>query len=399
MGKVGAGESQAVKEAVGMLRTLCGARADEGASTIVPDPESRIDATDAVRKGNDRAVSAMAPGPRVPQLDVHGPPYPALFSPFLITAAALGVSWKLSETDYLHKMPPTTQLAQLTSAARVVGTEDAARTAVWEYSGRIAWNTVEGAYLTCLAAAMITGLWVAWRVAAPGHRCGVAARWWPPLLLTLIFLAMSYGAAVNSPSLVSRALLDPTVSKQGGEPEVIWQQQFFSATDQILALFLAALAVLVLPGRTCADERCLRDRSGFLHLLLTIGAGLLVLDILREDALFRYAAAFIDPANAATVAAVRGYGYAIEASRGALGTALLAAIYLPAALVLHRHVWSIVPVSIATIPDATKWLEDRGLSSSVSPVQLRPALTVLLPLLAGLFSGPVGEVVKSLGHQ
>jgi hypothetical protein len=269
---------------------------------------------------------------------------------------------------------------------------------VWEYSGRIAWNTVEGAYVACLVAALITGLWIAWRVAAPGHRCGVAVRWWPwPLLLALSFLAMSYGAAVESSTRVSSALLVPTVFQH--ESDIIWRQGVFSVTGQILALFLAALAVLVLPGRACADERCLRDRSGLLHLLLTIGAGLLVLDALREDALFRYAAAFIDPANAATVAAVRGYGFAIVASRGALGTALLAAIYLPAALVLRRHVWSIVPSSIATIPDATQWLQDRGLSLSASPVQLRPTLTVLLPLLAGLFSGPVGEVVKGLGQQ
>jgi hypothetical protein len=318
--------------------------------------------------------------------------------PFLITAAVLGVSWELSKAAYSRQVPPSQELAQLTRAAGVVGADDTARAAVWEYSGRIAWNTVEGAYLACLVAALITGLWVAWRVAAPGHRCGVAVRWWPwPLLLALSFLAMSYGAAVESSTRVSSALLVPTVFQH--ESDIIWRQGVFSVTGQILALFLAALAVLVLPGRACADERCLRDRSGLLHLLLTIGAGLLVLDALREDALFRYAAAFIDPANAATVAAVRGYGFAIVASRGALGTALLTAIYLPAALVLRRHVWSIVPSSIATIPDATQWLQDRGLSLSASPVQLRPTLTVLLPLLAGLFSGPVGEVVKGLGQQ
>jgi len=318
-----------------------------------------------------------------------------LLSPFLITVAVLGVSWMLSgSADW--RVLPTRELAQLTAAARTVGA-DAARAAVWEYSGRLAWNTVAAAYLACLATAVITGLWVAWRVAAPGHRCGVAARWPWPLVLALGFMLVSwYLVRGVSSGAVSGALLRPTVFTQA--PEIVGRQRFFSDTGQILALFLAALAVLVLPGRACADERCLRDRSGFLHLLLMIGAVLLVLDVLREDTLFRWATAFIDPANAATVAVVQGYASTIVASRGVLGTALLAAIYLPAALVLHGHVWGIVPASVTTIPDATQWLQDRGLSSSASPVQLRPALTVLLPLLAGLFSGPAAEVVKSLGH-
>ena len=331
-----------------------------------------------------------------PQLEVSGPPYPLLFAPFLITAAVLGVSWILSGTTDWRALP-TREMAQLTSAGRVVGV-DAARAAVWEYSGRLAWNTVAATYLACLVTAVITGLWIASRVAAPRHRCGVAARRSWPFALGLSFLVISwYLATAVSSGAVSGALLGLTVFTQA--PEIIGRQRFFSDTGQILALFLAALTVLVLPGRACADERCLRDRSGFLHLLLTIGAVLLVLDVLREDALFRWAAAFIDPANAATLEVIRGYGSTVVASRGVFGTALLAAIYLPGALILHRHVWSIVPVSIATMPEASQWLQDRGLASSASPVQLRPALTVLLPLFAGLFSGPAGEVIKSLGRQ
>ena len=163
-----------------------------------------------------------------------------------------------------------------------------------------------------------------------------------------------------------------------------------------MALFLAALSALILPSAECTDERCIRERIELLRLVLAVGTGLLVVDVIREDALLRWAVAFIDPSNKTATAVVQSLASTIVAGRGVQGTALLAAIYLPAAFVLRGQVWRTVPASITTVPEASQWLQDRALVAPSTVAQLRPVIAVLLPLITGVLSGPAAEAIKSL---
>lgn len=317
----------------------------------------------------------------------------ALLSPFLVTAGIVWLSWALYGTSDFHTVP-SNELGRLIASAGITGS-DATAAVVWEYTAHLAWNTLAGLYLVFLVAALLLGAWVASQVFAAAPRCGLASGWqWIALLAVLFAAASWYVLRHISYGVISGALLTPTVFTQA--PGLPARQQFFSSGGQITALFLAALSALILPSPGCGDERCLRSRIGLLRLVLGAGTALLVVDVMREDALLRWAIAFVDPSNKTAANTVQGLASTIVAGRGVLGTVLLAAIYLPAASMLRGQVWNAVPATIATIPEATQWLQDRGLIAPSAAAQLRPIVAVLLPLLTGVLSGPAADVLRNL---
>jgi hypothetical protein len=317
----------------------------------------------------------------------------ALFSPLLVTAGILWLSWALYGTSDFHRVP-SDEVGRLIASARITGS-DATAAAVWEYTAHLAWNTLAGLYLVFLIAALLLGIWVVCRVFAAAPRCGLTSGWqWIALLAVLFAGASWYVLRHISYGVISGALLTPTVVTQA--PGLPARQQFFSSGGQITALFLAALSALILPAPGCGDERCLRNRIWLLRLVLGAGTALLVIDVMREDALLRWAIAFVDPSNKIAVNTVQGLASTIVAGRGVQGTVLLTAIYLPAASMLRGQVWNAVPATIATIPEATQWLQDRGLIAPSAVAQLRPIVAVLLPLLTGVLSGPAAAVLRNL---
>jgi len=313
--------------------------------------------------------------------------------PFLVTLGLVWLAWALYGSSDFQKIP-TKALAQLIAQARITGAE-AAPAAVWEYTARLAWNAVAGVYLVLLLATVSIGIWIVFRVFASTPRCGLTStRYWPIVLLVALSAASWYVLRTVTYGTISGSLLGPTVFAQA--PELPARQQFFSQGGQITALFLAALSALVLPSAACGREACLRDRTALLELVLGMGAALLVTDVIREDALLRWALAFVDPANKTVANTVQSLTVTIVAVRGVQGSALLAAIYLPAALILKGQAWRTVPASITTLPEAKQWLQDRGLIASSVLAQFRPVVAVLLPLLTGVLSGPAAEVLKNL---
>jgi len=316
-----------------------------------------------------------------------------LLSPFLVTLGLVWLAWALYGGRDFQTIP-TKELAQLLAQARITGPE-AAPAAVWEYTARLAWNAVAGVYLVFLLATVLIGIWIVSRLFASTPRCGLtSARSWPIVLLVAFSLASWYVLRAVTYGAISGSLLGPTVFTQA--PDLPARQQFFSQGGQITALFLAALSALVLPSSRCGREACLRDRTALLELVLGMGTALLVTDVIREDTLLRWALAFVDPANKTVASTVQNLTVTIVAVRGVQGTALLAAIYLPAALILKGQAWSAVPASVATLPEAKQWLQDRGLIASSVLAQFRPVVAVLLPLLTGVLSGPAAEVLKNL---
>ena len=342
----------------------------------------------------DQRKRPVAPLPsRAPHWFGDGVGKFALLSPFLVTAGIVWLSWTLYSIRDFHAFP-SDDLRRLITSASITGS-DAPAAAVREYTAHLAWDTLAGLYLVFLIAALLIGVWIAFRVFATAHRCGLAGGWLWILLLGVLFSAASwYVLRRISYGAISGALLSPTVFAQA--PGLPGRQQFFSSGGQITALFLAALSSLLLPSPGCSDERCLRSRIGLLRLVLEAGTALLVVDVLREDALLRWAVTFVDASNKTAATTVQGLASTIVAGRGVLASVLLAAFYLPAASMLRGQVWNTVPASIATIPEATQWLQDRGLVAPSAAAQLRPVIAMLLPLLTGVLSGPAAGVVRNL---
>jgi hypothetical protein len=316
-----------------------------------------------------------------------------LLSPLLATAGIVWLAWGLYGTNDFHAVP-TVEIQRLIMPAGS-SRSDATTAAVREYAAHLAWNTLAGLYLVFFVATLLLGIWIISRVLEATPRCGVTGRWqWIALLAILFAVASWYVLHHIGYGVISAALLKSTVFAQA--PDLPARQQFFSSGGQITALFLAALSSLILPSPGCADERCLRNRIGLLRLVLGAGTVLLVVDVMRENALLRWALGFVDPSNKTAAHTLQSLASTIVAGRGVLGTVLLAAIYLPAASILRGQVWATVPVTIATIPEATRWLQDRGLIAPSSVAQLRPIVAVLLPLLTGVFSGPAADVLRNL---
>jgi hypothetical protein len=92
------------------------------------------------------------------------------------------------------------------------------------------------------------------------------------------------------------------------------------------------------------------------------------------------------------IKAQHGLVTTITTAGGAQYSAILAAVYLSAALLLRRRA---IRLARAAVPDAGargKWLSDQGLASQVS-AQVAKLVATLEPLLA---SGSTGAFVKLL---
>lgn len=316
-----------------------------------------------------------------------------LLSPFLATTGIVWLAWGLYGTSDFHAVP-TLEIQRLVASAGISGS-DAIAAAVGEYTAHLAWNTLAGLYLVVFVATLLIGVWIVCRVLEAAPRCGMTAKWqWIAFLAVLFAVASWYVLHHIAYGVISGALLKPTVFVQA--PDLRARQQLFSSGGQLTALFLAALSSLILPAPGCGDERCLRSRIGLLRLVLGAGTVLLVVDVMREDALLQWALGFVDPSSKTAARVLQSLASTIVAGRGVLGTVLLAAIYLPAASILRGQVWATVPPTIATIPEATQWLQDRGLIAPSGIAQIRPIVAVLLPLLTGVFSGPAGDVLRNL---
>jgi hypothetical protein len=333
--------------------------------------------------------------PRAPDWLDDGARNGVLLLPFLVTAGIVGFAWgAYGNSDF--QAVPTGDLGRLIKQAGISG-PDAPAAAVWEYTGHLIWNALAGVYVVLMIATIIIGIWIVHRLATWNPRCGLLRRWWWPVILLTGFLIVTWFVMRNvAYGVISGSLLTPTVFAQA--PDLPARQQFFSKGGQIIAIFFAALASLILPSSECRREACLRERSAFLGLVLGMGAALLVTDVIREDALLRWAMAFIDPSNKVTTVTIQNLTAAIVATRGIFGTVLLAAIYLPAAFILRDQAWQAVPANITTRAEAKQWLQDEDLIPPSAFLQFRPIVAVLLPLLTGVLSGPAGEVVKNLTH-
>jgi hypothetical protein len=137
------------------------------------------------------------------------------------------------------------------------------------------------------------------------------------------------------------------------------------------------------------SEAFLRLQIERLQVVLYAGAALLVLAVLEFQMFFDWLLTAIPNPERITLAAVIA---AATGSNGAIYTVFLAALYVPASLILRArcHALSHAIVPSLDIQGRDEWLEKRGLAPTWPRTATR-ALVVLAPYLAG---SPLSALIK-----
>lgn len=164
-----------------------------------------------------------------------------------------------------------------------------------------------------------------------------------------------------------------------------------------LCLVAASCAILAPPRRGRHGALELAARMDRLRVLLYSGTLALVTAVLRVNVTTQWALSYLAPESdkdKVRVVATKVIGElasAFTTTQAASNTLLLAAVYVPAFLVLRGRAARLADGRMPP-PAREKWLKERGLSFSFSEYVPR-IVAILGPLLAG----PLGELLGRLG--
>lgn len=150
--------------------------------------------------------------------------------------------------------------------------------------------------------------------------------------------------------------------------------------------------------RQRTQARDIAERMRLLRVMLYFGTALLVIVSLRFSTELRWAADLLrawnpaspGPAADAALKPIEGYFSVITTTAAATNTLIMAAVYVPAALVLRgrAHRLAAEVTGEGPTPAREKWLQERGLAFSLAEHLPRVAA-----LLAPLLAGPIGELI------
>lgn len=165
-----------------------------------------------------------------------------------------------------------------------------------------------------------------------------------------------------------------------------------------LACLVLASCVIVWPPRTERKQRPaeLARRIDALRLLLYTGTAALVTTVLRVSMTFRWGLSHlpsgenVETGTAAAVKVLQNFTSAFVSTQSASYTLFLAAVYVPALLVLSRRAEVLAGVR-RPAPEREEWLKTRGLAASLSE-HLPRIVAILGPFLAG----PLGDLIGFL---
>ena len=138
----------------------------------------------------------------------------------------------------------------------------------------------------------------------------------------------------------------------------------------------------------------LQSQSRRLQAVLFAGAAVLVAGVIEVDALFAWAVSLADLGGYPD-----GAGKAVTATAvvptATIFSLFLAGAYIPAALILRQRAATLASIAVGTAApaDRSKWLQDKGLSISIS-TQVSSLVALLGPILAG---APLNALGHALG--
>jgi hypothetical protein len=168
----------------------------------------------------------------------------------------------------------------------------------------------------------------------------------------------------------------------------------------VAALYLAFAATVV--TRVAVVQTRFSDRhetcAFWLRAILYVGAALLIVTVLRAHALFGWSLAYWPgpPAGAegqpldAVRNGAQALGASITAVEGVFFSAMLAAIYLPAAFLVHT--------SGVRLLDASRESTDSGRCTWDEQVPLRTVLPRVVAILSPLATGWLATALEALQH-
>lgn len=167
-----------------------------------------------------------------------------------------------------------------------------------------------------------------------------------------------------------------------------------SLANAALFSLVVAICILLLPAREASpaespatDLKEISRRMKSLRLILYTGTLLLVVTLLLKKAIYQWSLAYV-PQDGALEAA-RNLLDAFLTLDGGFYSLVLAAVYLPAALILHRRAQVLVESSLGEPEQETK-LKEFGLNFS-----LRESLPRLLAIIAPFLTGPIAQLFTS----
>lgn len=356
-----------------------------------PRPDAGGAQPPAATQATARTSSPTTPPNTAPQQTPPPSPTPSV----KVTTEAAGPAQQVTVQVKLPPVAPTPTPDEPTLEER--------RVAV--YAARLPWLLLYAVALITNFFALFTALYIVW---SSLRGFGTTRRAWTLAgVLVAGFLSSlipwGFAAEQNMPVLVP--LVDCLLKTDvRGALEVIMVGNGFSLGVSAVAALASCAALWPVAKPRVEAVAEIATRMSYLRALLYVGMVALVVSVLRLTALFHWALSFLpsDDRAARLVARVTSN---VTSGEAAAYTLLLAAIYVPAALVLRRRARALIPPQKERLRrskdgkdekmlSGDEWLEENGLSVTGS---LKDILPKLAAILAPLLVGSVGDLLKVLG--
>jgi len=207
--------------------------------------------------------------------------------------------------------------------------------------------------------------------------------------LALLFIAFYFGDQIMSEPEITTNLRKATVHRTSATYAVSMDSSFDAASYVIFLLLLcAASATLLNSANSTQTVAQLGSRIRQIQWLLYVGATALVFRAIEMYMLYRWPQVWF---NSAQADAIDRMALALSTAHGSFFSAILVALYLPAAIVLRLRTKTIAVQAVAgTTEEPEAWLAKAGLK--FSPIkEMVNLIAIIAPLLAG------GSVAKLVG--
>lgn len=281
----------------------------------------------------------------------------------------------------------TTACSPVNSQAIVASIKNLPAPDVAIYVARASWTLANGLYLL----ACLTALFAAGFVMKEVFSKLDTKSPWPRIIIIMLValnvsLLMSTWASHDTLS-PAQQLLRATVGQAEPAIHINRLNRLFDAISltATLSLAFAASAILFQRDANLLGKEELRRRQTLLRYVLYVGAALLAIAVLALSARLGWGKSYL-PSESPMATPVNDLVKGIVNSMGAFYALLMAAVYIPAALVLQSRVKQLALIEAPDDPNT--WLTTNGFSLSVSDYVRR-----IVALLGPMLAGPLGELL------